>query len=392
MTDAIDWEHAAGRAALVTKAGPPIDRQGLRTLVASLHSAAADAPSYVADVTGLSDAAAQAAEGTVLVVDRPRWSLAATETFRAMLGDAIPAPKVPGAARMLGEQLGWVLGLLSTRILGQFDPYVASEPGTGRLLLVAPNVLTVQRQLDADADDFHLWVCLHEQTHAVQFAAAPWLPNYLGESLRTVVRAQMALAGMAEDEPEAHAAVGEMDGEETDDGDAPAASGVTDTPAPEAPGDTPDHTPGDDSFLSRVVQVLRSGGGTNGEVPGLLSVMLPEEHRETLARAIAVMSLLEGHADVVMDEVGPSAVPTVRSIRDAFEKRRDERTLTTMLLRRLLGLDAKLLQYRHGAAFVRGVRDRVGHAGLNAVWTGPQYLPTPEEIANPDAWVERVHG
>lgn len=385
MTDAIDWDHAAQRAGQVTKAGPPIDRQGLRALVASLHQAAADAPSYVADVTGLTAAAEKAADGTVLVVDRPRWSQAATETFRVMLGDAIPAPKVPGASRVLGEQLGWVLGLLSTRILGQFDPYVSSEPGSGRLLLVAPNVLTVQRQLDADDLDFHLWVCLHEQTHAVQFAAAPWLADFLGASLRTIVKAQMTSAGFTDDdatEPDEPAPVGEMDGQAANDGDASSPS----SGEPEN-GQASD----DESILSRLVNLLRSGGG-GGEVPGLLSVMLPEEHRETLAKAVAVMSLLEGHADVVMDEVGPSAVPTVRSIRESFEKRRDERTLTTMLLRRLLGLDAKLLQYRNGAEFVRGVREKVGHAGLNAVWAGPEQLPTPEEIANPDAWVARVHG
>lgn len=365
MSEAIDWGHAAARAALVTKAGPPIDREGLLSLVASLRSAASDAPSYVADITGLTEAANIAAEGTVLVVDRPRWSQAVTETFAAMMGDSLPAPRVPGAAKMVGEQLGWVLAVLSTRILGQFDPYVTTQPGTGRLFLVAPNVLTVQRQIDADPEDFHLWVCLHEQTHAVQFAAAPWLADHLEASLRSVVQAQVSglMAGADhadEDEPE------QLSDDE-----------ITEPP------------PSGEPLLARLVALVRS---EEAQVPGLLELMLPEEQRDVLARAVAVMSLLEGHADVVMDEVGPGAIPTVRAIRTSFERRRDERTMANLIARRVLGMDAKLLQYRNGADFVRGVIERVGHRGLNAVWTGPEFLPTPEEIADPASWVARVHG
>lgn len=394
MTEAIDWGHAARRAAFVAKAGPPIDRPGLIELVGSLRASAADAPAYVADVTGLDAAAEVAAEGTVFVVDRARWSQAATDTFRAMVGDALPPPRIPGAARLAGEQAGLALGLLSTRVLGQFDPYVADVPGTGRLLLVAPNVLAVQRQLDADAADFHLWVCLHEQTHAVQFAAAPWLAEHLAGTLRSVVRSQFADGESSPpqpeqpEQPERDAAEQEAPAEQPTERE-PAGESATDPAAGEVPDGAPSH--GAAGFLTRVVAAVRTDS-TAGEVPGLLEALLQPEQREELARAIATMSLLEGHADVVMDEVGPRAVPTVRSIRESFEKRRDERTLTTMLLRRLLGMDAKLLQYRNGAAFVRGVRDRVGHAGLNAVWTGPEHLPSPAEIAEPEAWVRRVHG
>lgn len=365
---AVDWEHAARRAAGVVKAGPPIDRPGLEALVGSLRSSAVDAPAYVADVTGLTEAAERAADGRVLVVDRARWSAAAADTFRAMAGEALPTPRVPGAARVAGEQLGWALGLLSTRILGQYDPYV----GDGRLLLVAPNVLAVQRQLDADAADFHLWVCLHEQTHAVQFAAAPWLGDHLVGVLQDVLRSQLGGDDDGEHDGE-HGLVpnGADSAEPHDDDQADAAGG------------------GLAGLLSRLTGATRSG---TPEVPGLLAAILPREQQEQLTAAIAVMSLLEGHADVVMDEVGPRAIPTVRSIREAFERRRDERTLSTLVMRRLLGMDAKLLQYRNGAAFVRGVREQVGHAGLNAVWSGPEALPTPAEIADPAAWVTRVHG
>ena len=122
---------------------------------------------------------------------------------------------------------------------------------------------------------------------------------------------------------------------------------------------------------------------------------LTPEQRAQLDDVGAVMALLEGHADVAMDAVGPSVVPSVVHIRSRFEARRDAGASSRGaqgVLRRLLGLDVKLAQYRDGAAFVREVRSAVGTAGLNVVWTAAEHLPTAREIADPRAWVRRVHG
>jgi putative hydrolase len=105
-----------------------------------------------------------------------------------------------------------------------------------------------------------------------------------------------------------------------------------------------------------------------------------------------MMSLLEGHADVVMDGVGPGVIPSVEQIREKFQERRGGGTWLDQLLKRLLGLDAKMKQYRDGAIFVRGAIDRVGMEGFNRVWTSAETLPTKAEITDPDAWVRRVHG
>jgi coenzyme F420 biosynthesis associated uncharacterized protein len=104
------------------------------------------------------------------------------------------------------------------------------------------------------------------------------------------------------------------------------------------------------------------------------------------------MSLLEGHADVVMDGVGPAVIPSVAKIRDKFTQRRAGAGPVDQMVRRLLGFDAKLRQYRDGSVFVRGVVDKVGMDGFNAVWTSPDTLPRKDEIADPVAWVARVHG
>ncbi|RPF27376.1 zinc-dependent metalloprotease [Georgenia muralis] len=348
MSEAVDWQVAVRRAGGLARPGPRGSRAELRALITVLRTAAREAPRHVGAITGLHAAAEAAARVPVYVVDRPRWAEANVEMFAHLTGGLLPAATRPGAARIAGEEMGVVLSLLSTKVLGQFDPFTAGAPG--RLLLVAPNVLHIERELDLDAMDFRMWVCLHEQTHAVQFAAAPWLADHLRTKMRSVV----------------------------------------------------DEVADSDDALARIARAARAVVETLGSLRGeprphemggaLVEAFLDEEERAAMGEVVAVMSLLEGHADVVMDEVGPARLPSVRRIRASFEKRRDGTSAPDVLLRRLLGMDAKVAQYRNGARFVRDVVARVGHDGLNAVWTGAEHLPSAAEIADPDAWVRRVHG
>jgi coenzyme F420 biosynthesis associated uncharacterized protein len=138
-----------------------------------------------------------------------------------------------------------------------------------------------------------------------------------------------------------------------------------------------------DDGLKRVSEAVRGGGN-------LMEALSSPEQREILDRVTGVMSLLEGHADVVMDGVGPGVIPSVADIRKRFNQRRKGVGTLDRLLRRLLGLDAKMAQYRDGAKFVRGAVDKVGMAEFNAVWERPENLPSKAEIADPAAWVTRV--
>ena len=288
----------------------------------------------------------------VSVVDRATWaranarSMAAmTDEVGAVVAEASRWATFPGAQAAGAVEVGAVLALLSGRVLGQFDPYA----GSGRLLLVAPNVLQAERALSVPARDFRLWVCLHEQTHALQFAAAPWLPGHLGartqDLLLDVARSSAELASARLDNK--IAVVGR-----------------------------------------NVLAALRGENGT------IMDIVLTHEQKAQLAGITAVMALLEGHADVMMDAVGPRAVPSVRQIRARFERRRDGegRNAFDMVVQKLLGMDAKLAQYRDGAMFVRGVERVVGRDGLNAAWAAPENLPSAREIADARAWVRRVHG
>jgi coenzyme F420 biosynthesis associated uncharacterized protein len=359
MSSPISWRAAERRAASLVPPGPRATRSELGALVTVLRSAAGEAPAHVAAITGLGAAADEAARRPVYVVDRPRWAEANVAMFATLTDGLLPEPTLPGAARLGGEELGVMLSLLSTKVLGQYDPFTphAPAPGqgvadpAGRLLLVAPNVLRVERELDLDAMDFRMWVCLHEQTHAVQFAAAPWLADHLASRMRALITTVS--------EPE--------EGRER---------------------------------VRRALRALTDAFGRPGadrdgaqKIGGpLVEAFLTPTERAHMAESVAVLSLLEGHADVVMDAVGPQLLPSIRRIRSSFEKRRDGTGVVDIVLRRLMGMDAKVAQYRNGAAFVRGVVERVGHDGLNAVWTAPPMLPTADEIAEPGAWVRRVHG
>ncbi|WP_253182134.1 zinc-dependent metalloprotease [Cellulosimicrobium cellulans] len=358
----VDWSAAAQMAGRLARPGPQATRDELADLVDGLREAADAAVPHVLDVTRMAPAgtARPTALGSVYVVDRARWAQANTEIMAAMtegLTEVLLAdgsdrpPRVPQATALVGAaQVGSVLAVLASRVLGQFDPYsAASAGGPGRLVLVAPNVLHVERALELVPADFRLWVCLHEQTHALQFAAAPWLADHLRE------RAHGLLADLSESSRRLAEA--------------------------------------------RLRDKLRTVGravldAVRGEGATLVHGLLTDDERRQVEDVSAVMALLEGHADVAMDAVGPRTVRTVRSIRRRFEARRDGAGASgfDVVLRRLLGMDAKIAQYRDGAAFVRAVEKEVGRDGFNAVWAAPENLPTAREIADARAWVRRVHG
>lgn len=379
-TGMVDWNLAVATATRLARPGPEVTREEARAAVKELRLYAAEAEEHVRAFTGMQ---APGASGTpVLVVDRPGWIKANVAGFRTIitpLADRMQARRaaLPGGAvlgsgalgavggKVTGIELGMLLAFLSSKVLGQYETFAPAEVPSdlsslddehpvqpGRLLLVAPNIVAVERELDVDPRDFRLWVCLHEETHRTQFTAVPWLRDHI--------------------EGEIHAFLAE-----TDIDPATLLERLRD-----AAGSLPGFGGASDAEESG------AGGGTGS----LIDIVQTPAQREILGRLTAVMSLLEGHADVVMDGVGPQVVPSVAEIREKFQKRRAKGTgRLDQLLRKALGLDAKMRQYQDGAVFVRGVVDAVGMEGFNRVWTSPNTLPTKEEIHEPAAWVARVH-
>src|SRR6478736_2316329 len=195
-TSMVDWTVALQTANRLVKPGPEISRAGAAAVVSELRESAARAESYVGEVTGLR---APGNTAPVLVVDRPRWIQANLDAFRQILAPlnakAVDRLRQAGPAmagigpRITGVEVGALLSYLAPKVLGQFDPFfpgVDGAPG-GRLLLVAPNIVAVERELGVASADFRLWVCLHEETHRVQFTAVPWLRGYLNTQIERVV-------------------------------------------------------------------------------------------------------------------------------------------------------------------------------------------------------------
>jgi len=310
--------------------------------VAELRAGAERSTGLVRDFTGL-----QAGERTapVLIVDRAGWVQANADAFALIIdpiADKLAEKKGPPSgltqavgSKVTGAEVGLLLGFLGSKVLGQFDPFF--EP-SGRLLLVAPNIVHVEREIGADPSDFRLWVCLHEETHRVQFTAVPWMRDHLFAQMQAIV-------------------------------------------------DSVEPAKLTDDLVRRITEAFRGDSGTS-----LLDLMSSPEQKEILDRVTGIMSLLEGHADVVMDDVGPSVIPSVAAIRKKFNSRRKGVGVMDKMLRRLMGLDAKMAQYRDGAKFVRTVVDKVGMDEFNAVWAAPENLPSRSEIHDPASWMIRVLG
>jgi len=349
MTDTptlVDWDYAVRIGTRLAGEGPQVARAAADEAVAELRAGAHRSTGLVRDFTGLT--AASDREAPVLVVDRGAWVQANSESFARLLTPVMEKlldKRQPGpvsraiGSRITGAEIGVLLGFMGGKVLGQFDPF--HEPH-GRLMLVAPNVVHVERELEVDPTDFRLWVCLHEETHRVQFTAVPWMRDHLYAQIGELAET-MEPGKMLED------------------------------------------------AVKRASEALRGRGGDRSGA-SLMDLLSNPEQREVIDRVTGVMSLLEGHADVVMDGVGPEVIPTVRDIRRKFTQRRKGVGTLDRILRRLLGLDAKMAQYRDGAAFVRAVVDKVGMDDFNAVWAEPAHLPSKAEIHDPEAWVARVHG
>lgn len=332
----VNWQFAGAVGTKLAPPAPLTTDYTRRQAIDELADAARRAEQPVREVTGLAD-------GLVVpdaqILDRPGWIRAAADSMRVMSGGGTGESAGFLSGRIAGAQTGAVLAFVSSGILGQYDPF--HDDGAGALLLVYPNVIAVERQLQVNPSDFRMWVCLHEVTHRVQFSANPWLGGYMSQTL----------AELTADQDEDLAAM-----------------------------------------LGRLGEFVRSGGsGEDGGMLGLVRAMQSDRGRQALDRLLVLGTLLEGHADHVMDAVGPAVVPSVSTIRSRFEARRSRKQpVLQRLIRALIGMDAKMRQYTRGKRFVDEVVGQVGMARFNRIWTGPDTLPLPAEIEEPDRWISRV--
>jgi coenzyme F420 biosynthesis associated uncharacterized protein len=248
-----------------------------------------------------------------------------------------------GAGATLAAEAGLVIGYVSHRVLGQYELGLLQPEVTPRLVFVAPNLERAARDLDVDRNSFFDWIALHELTHVVQFQGVPWLRDHFGSLVRSYletveVRIERGAAG-----------------------------GVPLLPQP-----------------AKLVEAFREGG--------LAALVQTRAQRDIMGKIQAMMSVIEGYSEHVMDALGEQVLPEYAGLRDAMERRRRSRSAPERVLERLLGLDFKMRQYEVGKRFCDAVAAEGGMDAVNRVWDSADALPTLGELSRPADWLERVAG
>lgn len=291
------------------------------------------------------------------VVDRAEWARAGLRTlrdlshgFEARIASGMKAPgPLGGVARSLagaaaGAEAGIAVGYGARKVLGQYDVTLAESDRPPRLLFVAPNLASTHAELGETPELFLRWIAIHETTHAVQFTSVPWLRGYLRELLDELIEGASAQI--------------------------------------------------DRASLQAVAKRLFTTdprGTIRSLLQGDLARMLAgSEQARVLDRLQAAMSVIEGHAEHVMDAAAASSDAGYARLRERLEARRSRRGGLGEVISRLLGMELKLRQYKLGKAFCDAVADEAGTDGLNRVWSSPEALPSADELESPQQWLERM--
>jgi coenzyme F420 biosynthesis associated uncharacterized protein len=287
---------------------------------------------------------------TPAVVDRLQWVDLNVATFRVLFDRVEHAlleqqrgPDTAGRAvsrwvnrTVSNQQLGFMLAFMGRKVLGQYDvSLLAAGPTRGRLHFVEPNIVGTAAAMRVPRDEFRTFIALHEATHAFEFEAHAWLRPYFAGLVAETVELLAAESG---------------------------------------------------GLMGRVREALAGGEGH-----WLERIMTPGQ-RELFSRTQALMSLLEGYSNHVMNAAGARILPNFAQLHDQFERRGERRGAVERAIMRLTGLDLKMEQYAAGERFADVVIARRDRAFLNRVWTGPQQLPSLDEIRDPDRWISRMEG
>jgi coenzyme F420 biosynthesis associated uncharacterized protein len=252
-------------------------------------------------------------------------------------------PLTPVARAVTGAEVGGLLGWMATRVLGQYDLLIAENdrPEEQDLVYyVGPNILSLEKRYGFPPREFRLWLALHEVTHRAQFTGVPWMREHF---LSLVDQSLSAV-----------------------------------DPDPKRVLDA----------LRRSVEQMRAGQNPLDE-GGLVALIAGPEQQAVLRQIQGMMSLLEGHGDITMNRAGAGLIPSA----DRFQRVLHERRRTAgpaRMIQRLLGIEAKLLQYELGERFIEAVEAEGGRDLFDRVWAEPENLPTLSEIREPETWMSRV--
>jgi coenzyme F420 biosynthesis associated uncharacterized protein len=346
----VAWDLAEKVAVRVGGREPFADSYHHDSLASDFEELTAEAEALVAEATVL---VLRTGPPRARVTDRAGWVRANVASFQRLLRpltdkieDRVGANPVASVVtrNVAGAELGALLGWMSTRVLGQYDLLIIEEEDPDDqdiVYYVGPNVLSLEKRFAFPPREFRLWLALHEVTHRAQFTGIPWLRGHFLSLVEGVV--------------------GEV---------------------------TPDPRRFLEAIRRAADEVL--AGRNPLDEGGLVALVATPEQQEVMGRIGGMMSLLEGHGDVTMDRAGADRIPSAERFGRVLRQRRASRSGPAQVVQKLIGLDAKIKQYEQGERFIEAVEAAGGSELLDRAWTGPEWLPSLEEIRAPGAWIERV--
>lgn len=268
--------------------------------------------------------------------------------------DRLPWPARVAQRAAISSEIGGLLGYISRRVLGQYDVLVTEvderrrprrgtrslRPGTD-LYFVGQNIIETEQRLGFVPSEFALWVALHEVTHRFQFVGVPWLRGRFFDLISSYLASLDLDAG---------------------------------------------------GLARRLASAGRRlfSGDLPPEERNPVYLLASEDQRRALDDLQALMAVVEGHGNYVMDAVGRDVIPSFRRMRRAFERRRRNAGALQRAINHAIGLEMKLRQYELGQSFCEAVAAREGPAAIARLWDDPALFPTLPELRDPDRWLRRV--
>jgi len=346
VSEELPWPFAGRVAGLVAGSYPLGGSYHIEHLRSELPPIAARANALVAESTGLD----LPGSPEVIVVGRRDWAERNIAAFSLLMEPAEQriahrlgavgadelGPTV--ARRLVAGETGALLGVLSRRVLGQYELVLPTGDDGDSVAFVGENILQLERNHQFRPAEFRLWLSLHELAHRAQFVGVPWMRGYFQDLVQEMIAVATPESGR----------------------------------------------------LRRVIGEIRERRrhGPIVDERGLFGLLASPKQSETLDRIQALMSLLEGHGHVVMDRIGRNVLTSQGRMSSILKARRADPKLATFF--RLTGIEMKMRQYERGEQFVLSVEKRAGWSSLAAAWDGPECLPTLAEIEDAEAWLKRV--
>ncbi len=341
----VNWRLAAEMASSIAGTPAPVDAK----TAAEYEQLTRAAQLRVAPVAIGLEVATELPE--VRAVDRTEWARSNVESFRYLVepladqiqqssdGGPLDALLKPLGPAILGMQMGTMVGLMSERVLGQFDVGLpTAEPSA--IFYVVPNIERFTVEHEVDPAQARLWVAMHEVAHHAEFSL-PWVGRRFAELVAEY------LGGLEFDPSQIAAQLENVE---------------------------------DPAELERMFS----------DPAGMAGLVVGHDQQQALEGIQAFMALIEGYADYLMERAAPDLIPDAPRLREALDRRRAEPSQGERVLQQLLGLELKRQQYRLGADFCTQVARRWGDDGLARLWEGPDNLPTLPELNDPLGWAARV--